>query len=145
MRARVRAICLVAWLTALLVVSGCAAPPAPTPSPGPTPAPSPGAPGTALPRPGLQTQADGTALAFGWVVRMDIEGGFWALTDADPTAGAAGGTVVVLLPGKVAETSIAALAGKYVRATGTQGSDASIRMAGPEMTVDSIEELAPNR
>lgn len=142
MRTIVCRIVLIAGVVAFLAAGGCA--PAPSPTPSPAPAPPQGGPGSAVPRPHLETQADGAALAYGWVIRMDLEGGFWALTDADPSMHGIGTTVVVLLPGKTAEKDIAALADRYVRATGKAVEGVSIRMAGPEMTVDAIEELAPN-
>ncbi len=124
-----------------VALGACAVPSSPI-QPVPTPGGAGG--GGLVPRPGLDKRADGTAVARGWVVHSDLEGGFWTLVDAAPDADASGKVVVVLLPGKVTEAEIAALDGSYASATGRMKTGASIRMSGPEMTVETIEKLAPN-
>jgi hypothetical protein len=122
----------------VLALAGCASPPpGPAPSPAPSPAPAPDQ--GKVRGPGIDRLADGTTEAYGYVKRVELEGGFWALV-ADPVSQEAS-VVVVLLPGKVAVGDIAALAGAYVRATGTELHGASIRMVGPEMKVDTIGAL----
>jgi hypothetical protein len=141
---------LLASVTTIVLVIGCAPAsdptPAPQPAPAPQPIPAPGSaptspPSAAVPRPGLETLPGGSTAARGWIVRSDIEGGFWALSDAEPGATTGSTILVVLLPGKVVESVLATLEAKYVYVTGPLAQGASIRMAGPEMTVDSIEPL----
>lgn len=139
-----RSISACATLALAILIAGCAAPSSPV-TPGPTGSPTPG--GATVPAPGLQRPAAGPAVAFGWVVREDLEGGFWALEDRPPTSSVSRPkVVVVLLPGAVTEAGIARLAGSYARATGTVTGGVSTRMAGPEMKVDSIsaaQDTAP--
>lgn len=122
----------------VLALAGCASPrpePLPLPSLSPTPAPGQGKPRG----PGIVKLADGTSEAYGYVRRVELEGGFWALVADNASQEAS--VVVVLLPGKVAEADIAKLADSYAVAKGTELHGASIRMAGPEMKVDAIEAL----
>ena len=115
----------------LLAAAGCAAPssaPAPAP-PGPsTVATSPGSPSS-----GLVRRPDRSVEASGYVGFSDLEGGFWALYDRPqgPATAAQPKTIVVLLPGTVPETAIAALKGSRVVVTGRLRSGVSIRQSGP--------------
>jgi hypothetical protein len=112
-----------------LTLAGCVSPTSPdaTPTGGTTQAP------------GLTRAASGPAVAYGWVVREDLEGGFWALVDSPPLSSVVQPkVVVVLLSGAVSQADIALLDGSYARATGAMADGASIRMSGPEMTVDAI-------
>jgi hypothetical protein len=131
----------IAAVLALALVAGCSAPATPTPPPVQRPAS-----GGLVPAPGLTCNADGTGVAFGYVEHVTLEGGFWALVAEPASAEASGATaIVVLLPGKVPQEGIAALDGSYVRASGAMKTGVSTRMAGPEMTVDAITALAPNK
>lgn len=125
-------------LAAAFAACSAPSPAVPPERTGPTSTPVPGR-GTA-PAPGLTRPASGPAVAYGWVVRQDLEGGFWALVDRQPAPSAAGQpkVVVVLLPGVVPEADIARLEGVYARATGTVADGVTGRMAGPEMKVDAI-------
>jgi hypothetical protein len=107
------------------------------------PAPVPAAPaGGRVRGPGLDRQPDGSAVAYGWVERQSLEGGFWSLVDAAPDGRAAGTIVCVLLPGAVTESGIAALEGGYVTVTGHVDGGVSVRMTGPELVVGSIATLS---
>lgn len=110
----------------------------PVPPFAPPSAPAPGASGAA---PGLTRPASGPAVAYGWVMRVDLEGGFWALVDRETGASESDPpkVIVVLLPGMATEADIARLDGSFARASGTVRDGVSIRMSGPEMKVDSIE------
>lgn len=122
------------------MVAACSTP-APSVRPGATGPATTTVPGrTTAPAPGLQRPASGPAVAYGWVMRQEIEGGFWALIDRPPASSDPGQpkVVVVLLPGVVPEADIARLEGSYARATGTVSDGVSVRMAGPEMKVDAI-------
>lgn len=101
---------------------------------------SPVVPRGSSPAPGITRGAGGVATAFGWVMRSDLEGGFWALVDRPPTESRSGQprVIVVLLPGLAGEDAIARLQGAYAEAEGTIAEGASVRMAGPEMKVDRI-------
>ena len=131
-------------LAAMLVLglAGCATPaPQPVPSPVPSPTPAPGQ--GKLHAPGIDRLADGTSEAYGYVRRIELEGGFWALVSNVPQDKISVETsvVVVLLPGRVSEADIAKMAGSYAQAKGTELHGTSIRMAGPEMKVDAIAAL----
>lgn len=123
----------------LLSLAACAAP-SRTGAGSATPTSAPGPTRGVSPAPGLERASDGTGVAFGWVMRSDLEGGFWALVDRPATESRSGQprTIVVLLPGLAGEAAIARLEGSYVRASGTLSDGPSTRMAGPEMKVDSI-------
>jgi hypothetical protein len=109
-----------------LAVAGCA---------GPSPAPNqPSVPS------GLTRHSDGSAEATGYVAFANLEGGFWALYDRPPgpSSSIQPKIVVVLLPGAVSESAIAALKGAHVRVTGRLQEGVSTRMAGPELQVATI-------
>jgi hypothetical protein len=130
--------CAAIALTAALAACSTPPPGAQPGQTGPTATPAPGR--VTAPAPGLQRPASGPAIAYGWVVHLDLEGGFWALVDRPPAPSVAEQpkVVVVLLPGVVPEPDIARLEGGYARATGTVSAGVSARMAGPEMKVDAI-------
>jgi hypothetical protein len=137
---------LVAILGSAMVLAACAAPaPAPAPNAPSGSSPSP-VPGAAVPRPGLTRNADGTYVGYGYVVRVALEGAFWALAPQPSSGEATPPVIAVLLSGKVTTPQIAAASGRYVRVTGiVRTGTVSIRMAGPELVVDTLEALAPNR
>lgn len=113
----------------------------------PTPASQTPTPAPAAHLAALEKHADGTADAWGYVTRMQLEGGFWALVKVPPyqkglTAGG-NPTIVVLLPGAVSDAAIAGNQNTFVHVTGKLATGPSIRMAGPEMTVDTIEPATP--
>lgn len=135
------ALALPAFASALvlsLVLVGCSVS---APGTGGPSGPGPSGPGSSIPpRPNYTESADGTVEAVGYVGRSDLEGGFWAIYDSapGPSSTPRPKIVAVLLPGKVAEPAIAALDGSLVTLTGRARKGASIRMAGPEVLVDTI-------
>jgi hypothetical protein len=124
---------LVAAVACLFAVAGCTSGPAPVP-----PVSTPTGVGS------YSARADGSVEATGYVVREDLEGGFWALQDIAPTPSSVvqPKILAVLLPGSVDEKGIAALVGSYVRVGGRLAGDVSVRMAGPEVLVDAIDLVA---
>lgn len=111
---------------ALLLVSGCAQQPA----------------GPPLPEPGLTGNEDGRATAVGVLNYVDLEGGFWriAQTESPAQAADAPSVVVIINPGEM-EEGLDSFEGRYVRAIGSLYDGASVRMAGQEMIVETIEAL----
>ena len=96
-------------------------------------------------KPTYTTGAAGSAQVVGYLVRAELEGGFWAVYDAplSPSSAVQPRVLAVLLPGSVDEQGIAALNGRYVWASGRASGGASIRMAGPEILVDGIDVATP--
>lgn len=141
MYVRILGLILALALGAALV--GCAS----TAKPGPDAAPGNGAePG--LTEPGGSTgmrlangwydQADGTVLALGTLEWVELEGGFYALTGSPEGEG----NVAVIANADEFADELEALAGKTVQITGTRFDGASIRMAGPEIVIETIEEIS---
>jgi hypothetical protein len=79
-------------------------------------------------------------LAIGTLEWVDLEGGFWAIIDGSQSD-TAGGTVVVIADPTGFESELDALRGRAVSVIGTRFDGASIRMAGPEIEITSIEEI----
>jgi hypothetical protein len=86
---------------------------------------------------GLYDQDDGTVLALGALERFDLEGGFYAITGSPEGEG----NIAVIANADEFEGELRALLGKTVSVTGTRFEGASIRMAGPEIVITSIEEI----
>lgn len=102
--------------------------------------PSDGAAGMRLAN-GLYDIEDGKVQAIGNLAYRDLEGGFWAVVggvgeDAEDD------TIVVIANGSEFAEELKALEGKLVNVIGTRADGASIRMAGPEMNMESIEEMS---
>lgn len=130
---RVRLLFTGALIVAGILVAGCA-----TTAQRPTP--------PASTRTGVgsySADANGSVEATGYVGRSDLEGGFWALYDRPlgPSSAIQPKVLAVLLPGSVDEGGIAALDGSFVRVGGRVSGGASVRMAGPEVFVDSIDVI----
>jgi hypothetical protein len=87
---------------------------------------------------GLYDLEDGTVQAVGRLEWVDLEGGFWALVGGDDGAAA----IAVIQNADEFLDTIEALEGRDVIVTGTRFDGASIRMAGPEIIIDSIDEIA---
>lgn len=142
MNARMRILLLGLTLALALTAVGCAAP-ADEPEPTQPDAEAPvtdDAAGLRL-APGLYDMGDGTVQALGILEWRDLEGGFWAIlstTGADPAEGT---VVAVIPPGTDLDQTYETLKGKTVMVTGKRLEGASIRMAGPEIEVSSIEEI----
>ncbi|MDO8846837.1 MAG: hypothetical protein Q7W51_00405 [Coriobacteriia bacterium] len=86
---------------------------------------------------GLYDQEDGTVLALGTLEWIDLEGGFYALTGSPE----GDGNIAVIANAGEFEAELEALLGKTVSVTGTRFSGVSVRMAGPEIVITSIEEM----
>ena len=87
---------------------------------------------------GLYDQPDGTVLALGTLEWVDLEGGFYAIT-GNPEGE---GNIAVIANADEFTSELEALVGKTVQVTGTRFEGASIRMAGPEIVITSIEEIS---
>lgn len=98
-----------------------------------------------LPPPALVELAGGRVRAIGVLTRVDLEGGFWAVVDAPAGAKLTGNepvVAVILLPeAGLHGANLDALVGTYVQFEGTLSEGASIRMAGPEVMVESFKML----
>jgi hypothetical protein len=93
-------------------------------------------------KPHLAKQPGGRALATGWLRRIDLEGGFWALVAVPPGVTTDAPMIIaVLLPGKVSAAQIGAHDGAYLVVAGRLSAGASIRNAGAEIQVASIKTL----
>lgn len=91
--------------------------------------------------PGLYELEGGRTQAFGVLVYRDLEGGFWAVVDAqlgEPNEEAP--VIAVLVGAEALGVDLAALEGGFVLAEGTLSDGASVRMAGPELLVDTVKE-----
>ncbi|MDZ4180429.1 MAG: hypothetical protein U1E29_14550 [Coriobacteriia bacterium] len=89
--------------------------------------------------PGLYDLEDGTVQAVGTLEWVDLEGGFWAITGGTEAEGNVGTTVAVIANHAELDSTLRPLEGSQVLASGTRFEGASIRMAGPEIEVESIE------
>ena len=132
-------------LAVLLVVSlaGCGSPDDGSPdADSEPPASDGGASGGTQLAPGLYDLADGTVQAVGTLEWRDLEGGFWVITGGTEAEGTTGETVAVIANGDELAATLEALEGLTVSAIGTRFEGASIRMAGPEIIVETIEEIS---
>jgi hypothetical protein len=95
------------------------------------------------PTPDITELDDGRVRVEGWLVRVDLEGGFYAIAKASPTpdTGSAPETLIVIANADAFARELERMTGEYVRAGGTRLDGASIRMAGPEMQLEEIEVL----
>lgn len=95
-----------------------------------------------LPEPGLTGEENGTAIAVGVLMYVDLEGGFWRIAQTESPAKAenAPSVVVIINPDQI-EEGLESFENRYVRATGSLYDGASVRMAGQEMIVETIEAL----
>lgn len=122
---------LVLLLTmALFAVPGCA------PDEDEADAPADGSAGLRLAN-GLYDLEDGTVQAIGVLEYVDLEGGFYAITGSPE----GDGNIAVIANGDEFATELEALEGATVSVIGTRADGASIRMAGPEIVAESIEEI----
>ena len=96
-------------------------------------------------RPGLYELAGGRVRALGVLAYRDLEGGFWAVTDAPPGLPVSPDARVVAVIANAADlTSVdfKALEGRSVAVEGKLVDGASIRMAGPELEAESVTAVA---
>ncbi|MBW6469527.1 MAG: hypothetical protein K0B85_10280 [Coriobacteriia bacterium] len=91
--------------------------------------------------PGLYDLADGSIQAIGTLEWVDLEGGFWALTDGT-AAGDEGGNVAVIANGDELRSTLEPLEGQQVSVIGERFDGASIRMAGPEIVAETVEAMS---
>lgn len=88
---------------------------------------------------GLYDMPDGTVQALGTLAYVDLEGGFWAITGAPGQD--SGSVIAVIANGADLAGTLRPLQGKTVSAVGKRLDGASIRQAGPEIEVTTIEEV----
>lgn len=86
---------------------------------------------------GLYDQADGSVMVLGTLEWVDLEGGFYAVTGAPGD----GGTIAVVANADEFASELEELTGSTVFINGTRFEGASIRMAGPEVVIESIEKI----
>jgi hypothetical protein len=87
---------------------------------------------------GLYDQEDGSVIALGVLEWVDLEGGFWALTGSPE----GDGNIAVIANADEFADELQALEGKTVSVAGARFDGVSIRMAGPEVVIESIEEIS---
>jgi hypothetical protein len=130
---------LVAAAAGLTACSGGSPSPTPSASPPASAGGSPAGPaaGTKM-APGLYDQEDGSVVAVGTVERRDLEGGFWAVIGRTEAEGDAGEVVAVIANGDEFAQQFTDNAGLSFLVYGERAGDASIRMAGPEITASRV-------
>jgi hypothetical protein len=109
----------------------------------PTPAdtasqPAGGAAGGTKLAPGLYDLEDGTVQAVGTVEYRDLEGGFWAVVGGTQAEGTEGEVVAVIVNGEEFAAEFRASEGLSFVIEGTRAGEASVRMAGPEITATRV-------
>jgi hypothetical protein len=119
--------------------AGDAASPAPSGSPPSSAGATPFGPasGTKL-APGLYDREDGSVMAVGTVEHRDLEGGFWAVIGGTEAEGDAGKVVAVIANGDDFAQLFQENQGLSFEVYGARAGDASIRMAGPEITARRV-------
>jgi len=126
----------------ILVLVGCGSS-GPKEPPTSTTPPNPGPRTGTLARPGLYAVEGGRSHALGVLEYRDLEGGFWAVVDAMPGQSTDTAQLIAVLVGAdKLGIDLEALKGHYVSADGTLAGGASSRMAGPELTVDTLKEVS---
>ncbi len=125
-----------------LAMSGCGgsessdvASPAPTDT---ASLPAGGAAGGTKLAPGLYDLEDGTVQAVGTVEYRDLEGGFWAVVGGTQAEGDEGEVVAVIVNGDEFADEFRANEGMSFVIDGERAGEASIRMAGPEITATGV-------
>ncbi|TDB37938.1 MAG: hypothetical protein D9V44_07770 [Actinobacteria bacterium] len=141
MKRKILAVLAVSMLAIALM--GCASDAQVNPGEGVVPPPSDGgaAAGSRL-APGLYDLDDGTVQALGTLEYRDLEGGFWAIIGGTEADGNVGTVVAVIANPDEFASDLDALSGKTVTVSGKRVDGASIRMAGPEVTITSIQEVS---
>jgi hypothetical protein len=92
--------------------------------------------------PGMYDLEDGTVQVIGTLEYRDLEGGFYAVVDGTVTEDGLGKIIAVVNNADEFADELDALDGKPVSVIGTRFDGASIRMAGPEVIVETIEETS---
>ena len=88
--------------------------------------------------PGLYDLDDGSVVAVGTVEHRDLEGGFWAVIGGTESEGDAGKVIAVIANGDEFAQQFTDNAGLSFQVYGERAGDASIRMAGPEITASRV-------
>jgi hypothetical protein len=88
--------------------------------------------------PGLYDLEDGTVVAVGTVEHRDLEGGFWAVIGDAQAEGDEGEVVAVVANGDRYAEQFRQNEGLSFLVYGRRAGDASIRMAGPEITATRV-------
>lgn len=86
---------------------------------------------------GLYDQADGSVMVLGTLEWVDQEGGFYAVTGAPGD----NGTIAVVANADEFASELEEFTGSTVFITGTRLEGASVRMAGPEVVIESIVQI----
>ncbi|PKQ38331.1 MAG: hypothetical protein CVT59_03665 [Actinobacteria bacterium HGW-Actinobacteria-1] len=140
MKTRILAVLVIGILAIALI--GCAAKTEPAADQGSTPPVTGDAAAGSRLAFGLHDLEDGTVQAVGTLEYRDLEGGFWAIVGGTEADGNAGTVVAVIANPEEFTSQLETLSGKTVTATGKRFEGASIRMAGPEITITSIQEMS---
>ena len=136
MRTRVLALLLALAMAVVLTACGSSE----TDNEASPPSPDTGA-GEMRLAPGLYDLDDGSVQAIGTLEWVDLEGGFWAVTDGT-AAGDEGGNVAVIANGDELQATLEPLEGLPVSVIGERFDGASIRMAGPEIVAETVEAMS---
>lgn len=126
-----------------LTAAACGGTSSPDAAGSPTPAgdvsqPASGAAGGTKLAPGLYDLDDGTVQAVGTVEYRDLEGGFWAVVGGTQAEGNEGEVVAVITNGDAFADEFRANEGLSFVIDGERAGEASIRMAGPEITATGV-------
>jgi hypothetical protein len=123
----------------LAACSGGSTSPTPSGSPPASAGGTPAGPaaGTKM-APGLHALEDGSVVAVGTVEHRDLEGGFWAVIGGTEAEGDAGKVVAVIANGAEFAQKFRENEGLSFVVYGERAGDASIRMAGPEITANRV-------
>lgn len=97
-----------------------------------------GPPGGAKMAPGLYDLDNGSVVAVGTVEHRDLEGGFWAVIGGTKAEGDAGEVVAVIANGDEFAELFRENEGLSFEVYGKRAGEASIRMAGPEITAKRV-------
>lgn len=79
--------------------------------------------------------------AVGLLQWVELEGGFWAVTEVPMPEDETSDIIAVIANGAEYQDELAALEGRDVVVSGTRFDGMSIRMAGPEIEMDSVAEV----
>ncbi len=126
-------------LALTLVLTGCAGTDEPAAE---VPSGDAGGAGGSRLAPGWYDLEDGTVQVIGTLEYRDLEGGLWAVIGGTESEGDLGEVVAVVNNANEFADALEALEGTVVSITGTRFDGASIRMAGPEIVVATIEEIS---
>lgn len=94
--------------------------------------------GAMQPQRGLMEVEGDRVNAVGELEWIDLEGGFWAVTQGQAAQDEAADVIAVIANWQEYEDQLEPLEGQLVIVTGTRLDGASIRMAGPEIEMESV-------